>query len=848
MRKVCCQFSVLMVVAMTVHASATADEIWPNGLQRERQQAAKPLPVVDDTHHSADIVLLTDSELPRNAADWIADFAQRTTGKALKIGGIELLTPGVSHIVAAVGNDSPLVKRLTAAGTLQLQPLVGEQGFVIQRVSDPQSGELLICWSPDPLGCRYGLIEILRSFTAKGKSVETPLGRVVDRPQFPMRIYYLNFAEHLQNAYNPNVLFDSPVNRWTLEEWERLIDMASAFRYNIFEFWLVPTLFSPEALNGGKIQTEFAATMNHVIAYGKRRGVAVLPIQAVNTVGENWHYHCPNDPKERAEIIALWDHWSKALKGNDYIGLFPGDPGGCVRNGCTAETYVDLCIELSKVIRKNNPTVTFEVNTWGEPFGGWGVPLWSGNRQRAEQSMKYFLAKLPELPPGTITSINQGFSGDCDPNTGGGDGRPFAKEAAKTRPVLTWDYSVTEGEYTVTPRCRIRRMFQQRQAEMTLGCYSGGICYTMTPKLNCVSAFGCAEAYWNPNQKPEDVLAEFGRLTFGEDLAAIGPLLEEYEVVPDWGYYAPFPYTPQRLRESMTKLLPLLKSVKPEAKARLPLVATMAEYRASLIFFADLFQKLGSIAADLEEASTLAKKVDKVAANREGLLSLSELEVIVEQSGTSDEAIALRDAVKRLRSYDLAALRKSYGDTVYGIYDAGIPMPADPRSSDAIGRMFDRFYFNQLRPVAATSFRLGLKSANTPLLAVALGDPAGERGWTLSGWTAQGEYQGETWRASFEQPGILTRDDFEDKGYQWLTVRMADGPAGSRKSISINGQEIGQFLRTGPSLDVKKEWWVTRNYPIPKGLLKDGHIEIRFTEPGIAVSDVVLAVERRPDN
>ena len=61
--------------------------------------------------------------------------------------------------------------------------------------------------------------------------------------------------------------------------------MLSAFRYNIFEFWLVPTLFSPEALRGEKTPAEFAGTLNRVIAYAKRRGVGVHPILAVNTVG-----------------------------------------------------------------------------------------------------------------------------------------------------------------------------------------------------------------------------------------------------------------------------------------------------------------------------------------------------------------------------------------------------------------------------------------------------------------------------------------------------------------------------------------------------------------------------------
>ena len=136
-----------------------------------------------------------------------------------------------------------------------------------------------------------------------------------------------------------------------------------------------------------------------------------------------------------------------------------------MRNGCTDETYVDLCLELSKIVRRNNPGVKIEVGTWGEPMGGWGVPLWTGTPDRAAKAMRNFLRRLPEFPEGTFTSINLGFSPDCLPNTHGGDGRPYAREAARICPVLTWDYSVTEGEGTVSPRCRVRRMFDRRREE-----------------------------------------------------------------------------------------------------------------------------------------------------------------------------------------------------------------------------------------------------------------------------------------------------------------------------------------------------------------------------------------------
>jgi hypothetical protein len=733
------------------------------------------------------------------------------------------------------------------AGKIALPSQVGDQGFVIHRASNTQAGEVLVCWSPAAIGCRYGLIEILRSLEVEAKTTGTRLARVVERPQFPVRICYVNFAEHLQNAFNPNVLFDIAVNRWSREDWERFIDMLSAFRYNVFEFWLVPTLFSPEALQGGKIPSQFAETMNHVIAYAKCRGVAVHPIQAVNTVGAKWEFRCPRVPKERAEIVALWDHWSRALQGNEFIGFFPGDPGGCTKNGCTPETYLDLCLELSNVVRKNNPAVKIEVGTWGEPFGGWGVPLWTGKPDRAAQSMKQLLAKLREFPPGTFTSINLGFSPDCHPNSHGGDGRPYAREAAKICPVLTWDYSVTEGEGTVSPRCRVRRMFERRREELALGCYSGGICYTMAPRLQCLSIFCCAEAWWNPSREANAVLGDYGRLVFGDGLAAIGPLLEEFEIVPDWGYYPPFPYSPQRLEKSMGKLLPLLESVAPGAESRLPLAPRLTEYRKSLLFFADLFRKLAAVAMVVDEGSALARASGKLPSSHSGPVAISQIDAILADPAEFPQKAKLSELAARMRQLNVSALTKSYWDTVYGIYGA-IPHPVDPRAQGATSTLFARFNCQFAVTPPPTALEKPLRATGKPFVIIPLGRPGGATGWKLSGWPLHGEDGGEAWSASFDEPGIVARDDFQDKGYRWLIVRLTEGPRGGRKTIALNGRVVAQFVRTGPPVEEKKEWWVTRSYPIPEGLLKSGKIEIRFTDPGVAIAAVALAAEPLPES
>ncbi len=197
----------------------------------------------------AEIALLgaaADSELVRNAAQWIAAFVERRTQVPLAIIRHDTTAARRRRLIAAFGAAArAALPGLFEAG--QPVPDVGSEGFVIRRVFSSQGGDSIVCWSPSERGCRYGLIDVLRSLESRGKTVTSDLVHVVDRPRFPMRICYVNFAEHLQNAFNPNLLFDVRANRWSRADWERFIDMLSAFRYNIFEFWLVPTLFSPEA-------------------------------------------------------------------------------------------------------------------------------------------------------------------------------------------------------------------------------------------------------------------------------------------------------------------------------------------------------------------------------------------------------------------------------------------------------------------------------------------------------------------------------------------------------------------------------------------------------------------------
>ena len=777
----------------------------------------------------------SDNELVTNAIDWINDYVMQSTGRKI---AVRTEPTGLPALYVGFG-DAAKRKFESLSSEFSVKTDPGPQGFIVRQVG-MNGKKALFCWSPTALGCRYGLIEFLRSLKTVDGQLVSEIENVVDAPDFPVRIHYVNFAEHLQNAYNVNVLFESEINRWTLTDWERYIDMISAYRYNIFEFWLAPTLMGTSAeARDSVFHRNFVETINHVISYAKRRGVSVHPLVTVNTLGGEWLFACPNDPKEKQLILDAWEFWTKSIRNYDSFCVFPGDPGGCTRNGCTKETYIDLALELSRMIQRNNPGAVAEVGTWGEPFSGWGIPLWASDRELAERSMEYLLKKLPEFPEKTFCSINRGFNPDSHPEQighGGGDGRPYARRASELVPVLTWDYSVSEGEGTVSPRCRIRRMIEIRKDERALGCYSGGICYTMAPQVQCLSAFCSAETWWNPDRPAEEILSDFGRWTFGDGCGEIGRLLEEFEVIPDWGYYAPFPYSAQRLHDAMIRLNGLMKKVDTKKSPRLPIAIPLERYCGTLVFFTELFRGLADVSLGVDALDAAFRKTS-FAKDSPSPVSLSFIQDILATHEEFDGRNQLQSAAVKLLKLDIESLKQRYWNEVYGIYDH-IVAPVDPRAEGATSALFNRFNVSLAVQRKPCVLEEPLRATGKPYLLFPLGG-ASIRGWTMTGWDVQGD-NGEVWSACMRE-GVLKTDSFKDEGFRWLVLRIADGKAGEKKLIWINGQKIGEFVRTGPP--DAREWFVTRSYPIPEGLLKDGALEIKFTEPGVGIAGVALSRE-----
>ena len=432
------------------------------------------------------------------------------------------------------------------------------------------------------------------------------------------RIYYNNFASHLLNSYNPNMLYPELGYRWSDEDWYSMIDMIADFGFNVFEFWLEPRLFCREALKSEYGQA-FIKQMNSVISYGLKKNVDTEMLCSLATVGSEWRTYCPNVEDEWKELQYLWDMWTRALPELNIVGIFPGDPGACSRNGCTAETYIDKSIEVSWIAKRNLPKAWIEFGTWGPPFFGWGnvegPPDWKGefipeyqhtawnfDKARADKSMNHLLRRLQDFPDETSIAINMGFNGDSNP-VGDYDARHWAREIAKTKPILTWDYSLTEGENAIIPHYRFSRLFEQRKKEKEAAPYKGGICQSMTPLLNQLSLYVGAQSFLDPNGNADKLAGDFYERIFGSQGRKLIEYLPLFEILPDWGNYVKIDVSRKEYHAKMKELEEILESLRPVSN--IPFHPSPEKYHQELMFFAKLFADLSDDSPDFDELHKL---------------------------------------------------------------------------------------------------------------------------------------------------------------------------------------------------------------------------------------------------
>jgi len=442
---------------------------------------------------------------------------------------------------------------------------------------------------------------------------------------FKHRSYYVNFASHLLNSWNANMMHPNAGNRWGAHEFAGLLDMIKAFGFTCFEYWLEPTVYK-SALKQDGTYPQFVQTMQRVIEMAHARSLQVKWLTSPNIIGHEWYFACPNVPDDMALIEKLWRHWTNVLKGTDIVGIFPGDPGGCNRNGCDHTTFVDLALRMTEITRQENPGGVVEVGTWGTPFSGWGddmirVPnwdgswamllkgqcdpktgigahIWTGNPDRARVAMEYLLKRLPEFPADALVGINLGFSPDADAICGG-CAKEYVREVAKLRRVCSWDYSVTEGELIVYPHWRLPRIFSRRREERSAAPYYGAMNYTMSPKLSHMCLYAAAQAGINPDQDPDFVSRDFCRRVFGPEHEILGELFEAFEVVNGWGHHPRRRWSRPEAHRAYLKIIDHLEQANTD-KCDLPLFPSPKEYHQDLLWFAKMFARLSEENPDRE--------------------------------------------------------------------------------------------------------------------------------------------------------------------------------------------------------------------------------------------------------
>jgi hypothetical protein len=430
------------------------------------------------------------------------------------------------------------------------------------------------------------------------------------------RVYYDNFASHLLNVYNPNMLYPELGLRWNDQEWFRLIDMIRAFGFTTFEFWLEPRLFCREGLES-EYGKAFLKQINAVTSYARGQGMDVEMLCALATVGSDWYTCCPNDPEEWREALYLWSSWPERLPAVSIVGIFPGDPGACSRDGCTAETFIDTSLEVSGVVRRQLPKAEIELHTWGPPFFGWGIiegppgakgefiadhqgTAWRVDAARTERSMRHLLRRLPDFPEKTSVAINMAFNPDGEPNGDAAtDAGVWAREIAVTNRILTWDFSLTEGENAILPHYRLRALYEKRRKEREAAPYSGGICFTMTPLLSQLSAYAAAHSFIEADHDPNDVARAFLQGLFGTQGRVLAEYLPLFEVIPDWGNHEQLQLVLSEYHTKMRNLVDLLSSLK--ARSSAPFLPEPEAYRKELLFFARLFRDLSAPTPEYEE-------------------------------------------------------------------------------------------------------------------------------------------------------------------------------------------------------------------------------------------------------
>ena len=569
-------------------------------------------------------------------------------------------------------------------------PALAEQAYVIRRVQLSPDRLALVCLGGSPIGARYAVVDLLRRMKIQKDEAKVSFDSLRDEPYFTWRAVYINDSAHQMNNYNPNLIYDVETFRWSPAQWERFIDQLAFFRYNVLQIWITPNMFSPGALNGGGAFDYFRDTMRHVGRYALQRGIILDLIAGINVATQAgtrldtlqlfkelpvYTSLSPNKPGEKALSMRLWDYWSKAIPEVGIWTLFPGDPGGCMEQGCTPGTYVDLSLEVARIIKRNNPKAKVDFTTWH--FFGWGPDFtyYDYNKNhRVDRGYEYLMSKLDQFPVDTMFGIelNDFTSEPGIRGSGHGEGSTakYITEISKKHLVHTWSYLVTEGEGWINHHYKVPQILAERDIDARFP-ISGGISYTMTPGFNLLNQFASSEAYWNPQQTVSSIMQAYTEGVFGTSEERLSKIFPLFQIAPMVGYtFAAAPnWKPNysEILKNMDQSKSVLESLHVPEHPRFEIMPTPAGYVNELLYFCNLYKQLCALGSAVSQCRELVHEQPAHQSMKLQDIHINDAQAALSEMQEEPKG-KLRELLDEIQKMDVPRMKSEYRAKHYQVF------------------------------------------------------------------------------------------------------------------------------------------------------------------------------------